>query len=371
MNPIRWNCSKSEIKLNQLEETLDSVGKDQITILAHNNPDPDTIAGCYALKFILQERFNIDSEIVYGGVITRAENQAMVQRLRIPMKRISNMDTKKHKHVAIIDSQPGSGNNLLLKKNLFPIIIIDHHPLRRISNKAHFKDIRPEYGATSTIITEYIVSSGLTPPRSLANALLYGIKTDTNSLMRGSSDFDFKAMQYLSPLTNPRMLGWIEKPTLPVEHFQEYHRGLSRTTLYRDVAVCYLGDINSEAIIPRLADDLLRIDGVSWSLCMATINDMLMMSARSTSKSFAAGNVLRKLVGKIGYAGGHREMAGGQIPLSGLSSTEKGDLPDKLTKKFLKLIKHEGTHPKPLVVENYEGHPVNQAENEPNNDNQV
>ncbi len=87
--------------------------------------------------------------------------------------------------------------------------------------------MRPDYGATSTIITEYIVAAGLVPPRSVANALLYGIKTDTNALVRGASKSDFSAFKYLFPLTNPRMISRIEKPPLPLEYFQEYQRGLS------------------------------------------------------------------------------------------------------------------------------------------------
>jgi nanoRNase/pAp phosphatase (c-di-AMP/oligoRNAs hydrolase) len=351
MNPNRWNCGKSEGKIDQLEETLTALERPHITIIAHNNPDPDSIAGCYAFQFLLKERFNIDSTILYGGFITRAENQAMVQRLRIPMTRVTKVDWSRHENMAIIDAQPGSGNNLLPAKNPGPIIIIDHHPPHKNAKKAVFSDIRPEYGATSTIITEYLLVSGLTPSRSVANALLYGIKTDTNSLMRGSSDSDLKAIQYLSPLTNPKMLGWIEKPALPLQHFREYHRGLSRTTVYRDVAVCYLGRINSESIIPRLADDLLRIDGVSWALCMGKVEDMLMISARSTSKTYAAGNVLRKLVGRIGFAGGHREMAGGQVPITDLNETQADEMAQGLVTKFLKLIKREAAQPKPLVGE--------------------
>jgi nanoRNase/pAp phosphatase (c-di-AMP/oligoRNAs hydrolase) len=335
-----------------LEEILGSLKDPKITIVAHNNPDPDSIAGCFAFQFLLKERFATDSEILYGGVITRAENQAMVQRLRVPMKRVTKIDHPKNGNIAIVDAQPGSGNNLLISKTPAPLIIIDHHPRRSASKGARFRDIRPEYGATSTIITEYLLISGLTPPRSVANALLYGIKTDTNSLMRGSSDSDLKAIQYLSPLTNPKMLGWIEKPALPIKYFQDYHRGLSRTTVYRDVAVCYLGKISSEAIIPMLADDLLRLEGVSWALCMGKVQDMLMISARSTSKTYAAGNVLRKLVGRAGFAGGHREMAGGQVPLADMGPTEQDEMAENLIARFLKLIKREAVHPKPLVSKN-------------------
>ena len=115
------------------------------------------------------------------------------------------------------------------------------------------------------------------------------------------------------------------KPALPLEYFQEYERGLARTTIYRDVAVSWLGSIRSEAIIPELADVLLRIEGVKWSLCMGISDeDLLILSMRSTARSKDAGKVLRRLVGKSGSAGGHRQMAGGQVPLVGMTNEDRG-----------------------------------------------
>jgi len=323
--------------------------KGRILVLAHNNPDPDSIAGAAAFQLLLKKKFGLPSIIGYGGVVTRAENKAMIQRLRIRMTRLRKVDRAKYSKIALIDAQPGATNNLLEGRGPSPLIVIDHHPLRKASHKAAFHDIRPEFGATSTILTEYLVVAGLPPTRSVANALVYGIKTDTNSLMRGASERDLKALQYLSRFTNPRVLGGIEKPALPVEHFAEYHRGLSRTTIYRDVAICTMGTLDSESIIPLLADDLLRIDGVRWSLCMGEFQGLMMLSLRSTSRTYRAGVVIRKLVGKAGFAGGHRGFAGGQMPLEGLSDQQRAELPKKLTNRFLKLIKRDGANPKPLV----------------------
>ncbi len=110
----------------------------------------------------------------------------------------------------------------------------------------------------------------------------------------------------------------MDREAIPVSGlFCRFLRGLSRTTLYRDVAVCELGKVHSEAIIPELADLLLRMDGICWSFCMGQMKDLLILSMRSTSRTHRAGDVIRRLVGKNGSSGGHKEMAGGQIPLCG------------------------------------------------------
>lgn len=348
-NSLKWDVARSACKLDDLAAVLERAGRRRVLILCHNNPDPDTIASAYGFQFLLSRKFGIRSVIGYGGVVTRAENTAMIHRLRIKMTRLSRVDRSRYHGIALIDAQPGTGNNLIDSRAIPPLIVVDHHPLRKPSLKADFHDIRPKYGATSTIITEYLVAADLVPTRSLANALIYGIKADTNSLVRGTSRVDFNAFNYLSPLTNPRVVGGIERPALSQEYLKDYERGLARTTVYRDIAISSLGKIYSEAIIPELADLLVRLEGVCWSLCMGERHDLLILSMRSTSRTHRAGAVIRRLVGKAGSAGGHKEMAGGQVPVAGMTEEEKVDLSQKLIARFLKLLDREGCHQRPLA----------------------
>lgn len=349
MNSSRWDLSKTETKLAELERVFQGAGKRRVLILCHNNPDPDTIASAYGFSFLLSKKFGIRSILGYGGVVSRAENKAMIQRLRIKMTKLPRVVPARYFGIAVVDAQPGTGNNLLEQRGAQPLVVIDHHPLRKLSRRSEFHDVRPSYGATSTIITEYLVAAELTPTRRVANALLYGLKADTHSLVRSVSPNDFNAFNYLSPLTNPRVLGCIEKPPLDIEYFDDYHRGLSHAILYRDVAVSWLGKIHTESIIPELADLLLRIDGVSWSLCMGELKDWMILSMRSTSRKYRAGQVIRRLVGKSGFAGGHKEMAGGQVPLSGMNGNDKEELRKRLVDRFLKLIDRSNCVPKCLV----------------------
>lgn len=349
LNSLKWDVGRSSCKLNDLAAVLEGAGRKRLLILCHNNPDPDTIASAYGFQFLVLKKFGIRSVIGYGGMVTRSENKAMILRLRIKTTQLSRADVSKYFGVALVDAQPGTGNNLLDSRSEAPLIVIDHHPVRKHSFKAAFHDIRTTYGATSTIITEYLVAVDVPPTRSLANALLYGIKTDTSSLLRATSKADFNAFSYLSPLTNPRVVAGIERPALSAEYFVDYERGLARTTVYRDVAISCLGKINSAAIIPELADLLLRLEGVSWSLCLGEHKNALILSMRSTSRIHRAGAAIRRLVGKAGSAGGHKEMAGGQIPVAGMTESEKKDLTGKLIGKFLKMLDRDGSHPRTLT----------------------
>jgi nanoRNase/pAp phosphatase (c-di-AMP/oligoRNAs hydrolase) len=349
MSALQWDLCIAAEKMEQLASVVRHAGSQRMLILCHNNPDPDTIASAFGLQFVLSKKFGMRSIIGYGGVVARAENKAMLHRLRIKMTRMAVVKPSDYFGIALVDAQPGTGNNLLHAGDPAPLIVVDHHPLRKASRKAELHDVRPDYGATSTIITEYIVVSGLEPSRSVANALLYGLKTDTNSLVRGAIRADFQAFRYLFPFTNPRVLAGIEKPRLSLGYFRNFERGLACTTLHRDVAVSWLGKINSESIIPELADLLLRMEGISWSLCMGDIHDLMVLSLRSTSRKLHAGNVIRRLVGKTGSSGGHKEMAGGVIPFGNMLPEEREEFQQRLVNRLLKLINREGARPKSMV----------------------
>ncbi len=349
MNSTRWDLSYSQSKLEELARLFLNRPHLRPLILCHNNPDPDTIASSFALSFLLLKKFGIRTTLGYGGVVTRAENKAMIQRLKIKMMSLKKVSASKYDSTMLVDAQPGSGNNLLTAKGALPLVVIDHHPLRKMSQKALFNDIRPHYGATSTILTEYLLAAGLKLTRPIANALLYGLKTDTNSLIRGAGKADYHAFNYLTPLTNPRVLGCIEKPELPIAYFEEFYTGLANSVIYKDAAISNLGKIGMESIIPELSDLMLRIEGVNWSLCMGEINEQIALSLRSTSRTLKAGNVLIRLLGKLGSAGGHREMAGGQASLAGLTELERNQLCDKLITDFLKIIKRPYSNPKKLM----------------------
>ena len=164
----------NQIKLVKLFELVSR--KRKILILTHNNPDPDSLASAFALKYIFKVRCHIDSIIAYGGIVGRAENRAMIKHLKMDVKPIADITIKNFSVIAMVDSQPGAGNNIL-PKSVLPTIVIDHHhPIRAKSRKVPFADVRTGYGSTSTIVTEYLKETDIPNiDRNVATALLYGI----------------------------------------------------------------------------------------------------------------------------------------------------------------------------------------------------
>ncbi|MEZ4820584.1 MAG: DHH family phosphoesterase [Bdellovibrionota bacterium] len=98
-----------------------------LLIVAHNHPDPDTIASAAALLEIAKILGKAKTTIAYGGVIGRAENANMVKYLKLRLTPIDRVDFKKYDRIAMVDTQPQTGNNDL-PAPLVPDLVIDHHP---------------------------------------------------------------------------------------------------------------------------------------------------------------------------------------------------------------------------------------------------
>jgi nanoRNase/pAp phosphatase (c-di-AMP/oligoRNAs hydrolase) len=153
------------------------------------------------------------------------------------------------------------------------------------------------------------------PSQRLATALLYGIKTDTLFLERGSILADLSAFTFLYPFANKLMITRIERPALPREDLEALGRALSRLRLDNGVAVIHMGEINREDVIPQMAEFCLNIEGVEWGIVSGLVKDRVVISVRNVGYVKSAGEIMKKLYDDIGSAGGHRAMAKAVIPL--------------------------------------------------------
>jgi nanoRNase/pAp phosphatase (c-di-AMP/oligoRNAs hydrolase) len=282
----------------------------KIHILLQHDPDPDAIGSALALRELLG-RNRATTRIVTFGEITRPENLAMIRLLDIQIDRIAYEDLHKDgARLALVDVQPPYFERPLGRVDL----VVDHHP-RRVAFKARFADLRTSYGATSTIFTEYLRAAGMEPSQRLATSLVYGIKTDTLFLERGSNLADLSAFNFLYPIANKAMIARIERPALPREDLEAMGRALSRLQVDNSVAVIHLGEINREDVIPQLAEFCLQIEGVEWSVVSGLVKDRVVISVRNVGYVKSAGEIMKKLYDDIGSAGGHRAMAKAVVPL--------------------------------------------------------
>lgn len=332
----------------RLEQLLAALpGGDPILILPHNDPDPDAIAGVFGLSVLLTQAGR-GCEMAYAGIVGRAENRALVRYLGEPLHELASDELRRAEVIALVDTQPAAGNNPIFESEASRVrAVLDHHPLIKGTDRVAFRDIRPEVGATSTMITEYLRAAGLELPPPLATALFYGIETDTMGLGRGASPADMAAYFYLHPRIDPEALAEIQRAQVPPAYFQSLRAALDHTRLYDSLVVSYIGEMTYPDLTAEIADLLLRLEGVRWVLSLGKYKGSMILAARSRSGRGGSGRLVRTIVAGRGTAGGHGVMAGGQIALEG---QDPEVLMADLTRRALAHLKlSEATPAKPLL----------------------
>jgi nanoRNase/pAp phosphatase (c-di-AMP/oligoRNAs hydrolase) len=328
-------AEKTGSKVQRLTEMF--TGKSFMLIVMQDNPDPDSLAAAMALRRLAKSSPILNVSIACGGTVGRGENRALVKYLGMNLRAPREIDYEKYDLIAMVDTQPGTGNNSL-PLGIEPDIVIDHHPIRRLTRTVTLTDIRSSYGATSTILVEYLIEAGITPDTPLATALLYGIRSDTQDLGRESSRFDIEAIEFLYPYANKRMLGVIQRGKVPRVYYQMLADALHNARVYGPAIVTNLGEIDNPDMIAEVADLLLREDETSWTLCAGFWNDKLLISIRTSEESNLAQKVIKHVVARRGTGGGHLTYAGGQIPLLNRTSIGRERLVRDVQRKFIAAI---------------------------------
>ncbi len=302
-----------EREQRRLERLLEELrGARRLLILTHDNPDPDAIAAGWVLAHIARRLLGLRATLAYEGVVGRAENRAMVNLLRIPLVRLCGLDPERFDAVALIDTQPGAGNNSLPRGRV-PHVVFDHHGLRRATRHVPWADVRTDYGATATILTEYLLASGLPLTRRHATGLFYAIRSETQNLKREGAGPDLKAFLTLFPRTDSRLIGRIEQAPIPRSYLALLQGAFRATRLHGELSITRLGRLPYPDVVAELADLLLRIDEVHWAMTMGRYRGSIYISLRAQAPRANAAREIQRVCGHLGKAGGHGQMAGGRI----------------------------------------------------------
>ena len=306
-------------------------------IIVQNTPDPDAIAAAAALREIANVRHEISCSIGHSGAVWRAENLALLRYLGLKTRTLTDLDLDRFDRLCMVDAQPGAGN-VTFDASIRLDVVIDHHPIRRETRSARFTDIRSRYGATSTILYEYLKTARIEIPTPVATAMVYGIRSDTQDLGRESTKADLEAFLDLYPSANARALGRIVQASLPRSYFSKLRIALDKATVYGNRIVSFLGHLDSPEMVAEAADLLLRAEEVDWAMCLGVIDGWLHLSLRTTDRKRHAGRVARNLGGRRGFGGGHQALAAAQLPLPATTTNDRQirSLVRGITKRFLK-----------------------------------
>jgi nanoRNase/pAp phosphatase (c-di-AMP/oligoRNAs hydrolase) len=296
---------------------------DRVLIMLHNDPDPDAMASGLALRNILRRT---KATAIIGAIqgVTRPENLRMVNLLDIHVEAITHESLREYDRVAMVDVQPHYFGGAIDRVDL----VIDHHP-EQPGYTAVFKDIRPDYGSTSTILTEHLRAVDVNISERTATAMLYAIKSDTLFFNRSTNRVDLEAFSYLYPLADAALIRKMEGAEITLERLDFVLRAFKDGTLAEQVFCAFLGSLPREDFIPYVADFFLQLEDVKWTIVAGIVNDALVVSVRNLGYTKNAGEFVRRFFADIGSAGGHRAMAKAVVPMRAFRE-KFGELPGEL-----------------------------------------
>jgi nanoRNase/pAp phosphatase (c-di-AMP/oligoRNAs hydrolase) len=301
-------------------------------VLVVINADPDAIASAMAVKRLLWRRVaNVTLSNI--NVVKRPDNIAMIRLLGVRLIRMAEIDANQFNRFVMVDSQPDHHEAF---SQLTLDVIIDHHP--ETGAKASFTDIRPKYGATASILTEYLRAARIRPSTKLATGLFVAIKTDTSNFERKTLIEDVRAFQFLFRHTNIHLARRIEQTELSLDFLKYYKNALHNMKIRKGKVFVHLGPVVNPDVCVLIADFFMKVNTINWSIVSGICTQKLILIFRNDGLRKDAGKLAKQGFGQIGSAGGHKSMARAEIPIAELRALVDPDDENKLVRWIKKRI---------------------------------
>jgi nanoRNase/pAp phosphatase (c-di-AMP/oligoRNAs hydrolase) len=292
-----------------------------VAVLTHPNPDPDAMASAVGVAQLV-DLAGATAAIQYPGEIRHQENRAFRTVLDLDLACVETAGDLASDTVVLVDHNDPRGFEGC--DGVEPAAVIDHHP--GAGTGSTITDVRTDYGAAATIVTEYLQSLGLVAtddpasvadplPQDVATALLYGILSDTAHLTKGASPAEFEAAAYLSTGIDEDVLDRIANPEVDAEVLDVKARAITERRVEGPFAVSHVGDVSNVDAIPQAADELLHLEGVTAVVVSGENAGTIHLSGRSRDDRVHMGQILETAIESIPMSGGggHARMGGGQI----------------------------------------------------------
>ncbi len=298
-------------KVNQLRKILKNEGF--VYIQTHNFPDPDAIACAFGLQFVLKQ-FNIRSKIIYSGYIIDKTMNDMVRMLKIKIYHSHSVRIIKSSKIILVDTQLSHEN--VRKLDAQYIGCIDHHELGEKTSLI-FCDLRPDMGASSTIIGQYILDLKIKKiPENIATAILIGIYIDTFRLSRKVTHIDVMIVDKLFPYVSMEFLSLLTINNIDLQDLNKFQQSIKDLKMINDIGIVKANAVKPHQLLAIICDFFMQLRELNLVIGYSIKKRKISISIRSEIKKYNASKIAGKITENIGSGGGHTSMAAGIVDRS-------------------------------------------------------
>ncbi|MBN1696393.1 MAG: DHH family phosphoesterase [Spirochaetales bacterium] len=278
-------------------------------IQTHNFPDHDSVASAFGLQYLLKQR-GITSFLIYEGTVQRDSLRQLIEHLKIPIAHAGTHHITEKDKIIIVDGCKGNKNVTDLVGD--EVAVIDHHEVTS-PDDVRFSDIRPHYGACSTIIYEYFTGLRIVPPVPIGTALLAGLLMDTALMSRGVSEEDLAAYSGLYPASNIGFVNSNLRNYIQTKDLEFFEKAIKNSRIQESFAFCYFDEGCNQNLLGIIGDFFLALREVDLVFLCADNEVQINFSLRSEAPCWNAALIIQEVLRGIGFGGGHADMAGGIV----------------------------------------------------------
>ncbi len=323
---------------NKPSELVELLKGHRVFIQTHNFPDPDAIASAFGLQEFL-EFYGVKSTLCYVGSIDRFNTRKMMDAFGIEIFSYDDIkDMTGDDLIVNVDCQKPNANTTDLPGS--EIACIDHHPVFIEEQGYEYADIRI-VGACATIISWYYYVTDTPISSDVATALAYGIKMDTDDLIRGTTLLDMDMISFLFRFADWSKLNDMYNSSIEFQDLKAYGSAIENIEVYDFVGFTYIPFECPNALVAIISDFVLSLDVVDVSVVYSVNQNGIKFSIRSERDDVDAGKLIHDALCGIGNGGGHAAMAGGFIDNSVLIKFGNG-YDRKIKSLFMDCIKKLG-----------------------------
>jgi nanoRNase/pAp phosphatase (c-di-AMP/oligoRNAs hydrolase) len=333
-------------RFRRLGRILPERGK--VLVASHNNPDPDSIVSAFLLEKLITSISDLSVTVAYSGVIGRAENKALLDYSGVALPALRNLDVDRFDVIALVDTQPGTGNNPF-EEHANVKLVFDHHRLMPQTKSVAFYDVREYLGATTTLMSLYWRAAGIPLTRRYATLMFYALRSETSDLGREASSVDQRIYKDIFNLCDLHSVSRIVNAKVDVSYFGAVHQAIEQARIYGNLIVTDLATLPYPDAVAQIAEYFLKYRDITYSFSMGIFEDEILLSMRSDDPRAHLGAVAARIVEGFGSAGGHGASAGGQIPVVGIHASRVEAIQKTIVDRLLNELDLGGSRSRRLI----------------------
>ncbi|MDA1335071.1 MAG: DHH family phosphoesterase [bacterium] len=268
--------------------------------------DPDALGCAVGVMSILDhiaDEVELEPriQIVYAGDVAHPQNRAIMTKCDLAkvMVHISSVDIERLTNCILVDSSEMKDSRISAKHRIHPVIIIDHHRSSLPDeDDSHFFWV-DEVGAASTLVFELVEAINVEFSANTALLLALGIYTDTKRLV-GASVRDRYAYGRVTSEVVASDMNLLIEYVLPRSHFDHLASVLSTMQIHGEKLVANAGHLRPDEgdDLALIADELLRMSGITMVVVWGIIDSAVRVSARNTDLGTPLDTFLKERFGQ-------------------------------------------------------------------------